>query len=221
MRFDDASQRCALAFKGRAALIGLVGTINGQRFCLLQFAGHGMFSLIDLRGPLNVLSEINKRTYLEGIVHCQHLLYALSSLGAFYDFDERNKTPFKGTERAINQRVALQTVMRYTDGLESFITLLMTLVLLAVFYLWRSQPCHLYPLFPHHNAFTVKCTDINLLQLMMTVEGNQGPLSCSLVCLLWAIGLSDGEDCDIHFFFLPYMECKWTDSSGCAFLLFI
>lgn len=60
-------------------------------------------------------------------------IWGLSSLGSFYDFDERNKTPFKGTERAINQKTALQTVLRYTDGLKSFITLLMNLVCLQCF----------------------------------------------------------------------------------------
>lgn len=42
--------------------------------------------------------------------------------------------------------------------------------------------------FSHHNAFTV---DINLLQLMVTVEGNQGLLPCSFVCLTWATVLND------------------------------
>lgn len=108
---------------------------------------------------------------------------ALSSLGAFYDFDERNKKPFKGTERVINQRTALQTAACYTDGPGIVYHLPDDLGLFAVFYLWRSQPCHLCPLVPRRSAITVKCRDINLLQLTMTVEGNQGPFP-RRVCLV-------------------------------------
>lgn len=91
---------------------------------------------IDLRGAPNHFMDRLKSTIkvpTQRALRTVSTMRALSSLGAFYDFDERNKKPFKGTEQLINQRTALQTAACYTDGLESFITFLMTWVCLPCF----------------------------------------------------------------------------------------
>lgn len=91
---------------------------------------------IDLRGaPDHFMGRLKSTIKVppQRALRTVSTMQALSSLGAFYDFDERNKKPFKGTERVINQRTALQTAACYTDGLESFITFLMTWVCLPCF----------------------------------------------------------------------------------------